>query len=185
MAVWSEVNLSEIELTRCDAEFYRPEYLAARKKAGDRRLKSYGVSVLHPAEFVRQYQDSGLFILLAQNNRNNAYDWSVRRFASEKLAGVLCRNRLKYGDVTITRSGANFGQSSVMGVELETHDVFACADLLVLRPMGVDGYLVSTFFNTSIGRLLLDRGAYGAAQPHLAPNYIREIPLPESYWIIK
>lgn len=118
MAVWSEVNLSEIELTRCDAEFYRPEYLAAREKAGDRRLKSFGVSVLHPAEFVRKYEDSGLFILLAQNNRNNSYDWSEKRYASEKLAGVLCRNRLEYGDVTITRTGANYGQSSVIGSEL-------------------------------------------------------------------
>jgi type I restriction enzyme M protein len=180
MAVWSEVNLSAIELTRCDAEFYRPEYLAARKKAGDRRLKSYGVSVLHPAEFVRKYEDSGLFVLLAQNNRNNSYDWSVKRYASEKLADVLCRNRLEYGDVTITRSGANYGQSSIIGNELEEQDVFACADLLVLRPRGVEGHLVSTFFNTTVGRLLLDRGAYGAAQPHLAPNYIREIPFPES-----
>lgn len=179
MAVWSEVNLSAIELTRCDAEFYRPEYLEARKKAGDRRLKSYGVSVLHPAEFVRKYEDSGLFVLLAQNNRNNSYDWSVKRYASEKLADVLCRNRLEYGDVTITRSGANYGQSSVIGSELEEQDIFACADLLVLRPRGVDGHLVSTFFNTTVGRLLLDRGAYGAAQPHLAPNYIKEIPLPE------
>ena len=68
----------------------------------------------------------------------------------------------------------------MIGSELEEQDIFACADLFVLRPRGVDGHLVSTFFNTSVGRLLLDRGAYGAAQPHLAPNYIREIPLPES-----
>ncbi len=178
MAVWSKVNLSEIELTRYDAEFYRPEYLAAIKKIGGRKLKSYGVSVLHPAEFVRRYEDSGLLILLAQNNRNNSYDWSTKRFASKNLASVILRNRLQYGDVTITRSGANFGQCSVIGREIDERDIFACADLLVLRAAGIDGNLVSTFFNSRIGRLLLDRGAYGGAQPHIAPTYIKEIPFP-------
>lgn len=179
MAVWSKIYLSEIELTRIDAEFYRPEYLEARQKAGSKKLKSYGVSISHPAEFIRKYEDSGLFILLAQNNRNNCYDWSTKRYASMSHTKALKRNRLEYGDVTITRSGANFGQTSVIGMELENHDVYACADLLILRSNEIKGHLVSTFFNTSVGRLLLDRGSYGAAQPHIAPNYVKEIPLPE------
>ena len=180
MAVWSEINLSELELSRCDAEFYRPEYLAANQVAGTKRLKSFGVSVMHPAEFVRKYEDTGLLILLAQNNRNNYYDWGVKRYASKKLLAVISRNQLQYGDVTITRTGANFGQASVISEDLNEKGTFACADLLVVRPKGVDGHLLSTYLNTAIGRQLLDRGAYGAAQPHLAPKYIYEIPFPEA-----
>ena len=77
MAVWREVALSDVELTRIDAEFYRPEYVAAKKAAGYRKLKSYGIVVLHPAEFTRRYSDAVHFILLAQNNRDNHYDWST------------------------------------------------------------------------------------------------------------
>lgn len=179
MAVWSHVNLSALELTRFDAEFYRPEYLAAQARVGDKKLKSYGVTVLHPAEFLREYGDSGLFILLAQNNRDNFYDWSTARYASTNLSDLLTRNRLEFGDVTITRSGANFGQTSVIGFELEENVIYACADLLVLRSNSIDGYVISTYLNTKVGRLLLDRGAYGAAQPHLAPTYIKEISFPE------
>ena len=179
MAVWSQVTLSEVELTRLDAEFYKPEYLIAKQAAGQRKLKSYGVIVLHPAEFSRRYSDGGDLILLAQNNRENYYDWSVQQRVHPNLSRTITRNRLEFGDVTITRTGANFGQTSVIGIELEAEPVYACADLLILRSQPVDGHLIATYLNTRVGRLLLDRGAYGAAQPHIAPNYIREIPFPE------
>ena len=179
MAVWSEVNLSELELTRFDAEYYKPEYLIAKSMVGERKLKTYGILVLHPAEFLRRYTETGLFILLAQNNRGNYYDWSVKHYAPKNLESTVLRNCLIFGDVTITRSGANFGQTSVIGIELENQNIYACADLLVLRSPSIDGHLISTYLNTYIGKLLLDRGAYGAAQPHIAPTYIKEIPFPE------
>ncbi len=179
MAVWSEINLSAIELTRIDAEFYKPEFLAAKEAGGNSKFKTYKVSVMHPAEFTRRYAEDGLLVLLAQNNRDNSYDWSSKHFASNDLRGTISRNRLEFGDVTITRSGANFGQTSVIGIELDEQEIYACADLLVLRSPLIDGYLVSTYLNSSIGKRLLNRGAYGGAQPHIAPTYIREIPFPE------
>lgn len=179
MAVWSEVALSSVELTRIDAEFYRPEYLEAKKAAGERKLKTYGAVVLHPAEFTRRYSDVGYFVLLAQNNRDNCYDWSGKHRVSPSLLASISRNCLEFGDVTITRSGANYGQTSVIGIELKDEPIFACADLLVLRSQSVDGHLISTYLNSSVGKSLLNRGAYGAAQPHIAPSYIREIPFPE------
>lgn len=178
MAVWSEVTLSGIELTRIDAEFYKPEYLVARKTAGERKLKSYGTIVLHPAEFTRRYSDVGHFVLLAQNNRDNYYDWSVKQRLAHSFLNAITRNRLEFGDVTITRTGANYGQTSVIGSELEPEPVYACADLLILRSSSVDGHLVSTYLNSTLGKLLINRGAYGAAQPHIAPKYVKEIPFP-------
>src|SRR5437588_9211936 len=50
-----------------------------------------------------------------------------------------------------------------------------CVDFASSRDAG--GYL-STYFNTRIGRALLARGAYGAAQPHIAPNYLNELRVP-------
>lgn len=179
MGVWSEVNLSKIELTRWDAEFYRPKYLKIKNKLRGKRLKSYGVSVMHPAEFTRNYEESGLILLLAQNNRTNFYDWNEIRYVSENLKCIINRNELKSGDVTVTRTGANYGQTSVISNELNDQEVYACADLLIIRSQEIDGHLISTYLNTDIGRDLLDRGAYGAAQPHLAPSYLKEIPFPE------
>ena len=179
MAVWSIVKLSELELTRIDAEFYKPEYLTAKKIVGNRKFKSYGVSVLHPAEFTRRYTDNGLFLLLAKNNRDNYYDWGNKNFIDNKLKAYISRNKLEFGDVTITRSGANYGQTSVISSEIDSSDIYACAELLVLRSTSISGHLVSTYLNSKIGKALIERGAYGSAQPHIAPNYIKEIPFPE------
>ena len=37
---------------------------------------------------------------------------------------------------------------------------------------------MSTYFNTEIGRALLTRGAYGMAQPHIAPSYLYTMRVP-------
>lgn len=76
----------------------------------------------------------------------------------------------------MTRSGANFGDTAVYKGEPEV--IYACADVLIIRPHKILGGYVSTFFNTSIGRALLTRGAYGAAQPHIAPNYLNKFCIP-------
>lgn len=175
----SIIKSSEIELRRIDPEFYQPHFLKVRKRAGERKLKHYGVAVIHPAEFTRTYSRKGLRILLAQNNRANHYDWSTERYVVESKRSSIERNKLYYGDVTLTRSGANYGQASCILNEVEEDEIFACADLLIVRSSDISAALLSTYFNSSTGRFLLDRGAYGAGQPHIAPSYVREIPFPE------
>ena len=177
MAVRSEVSLTSVKETfRFDAEFYQPEYLrfAAASAGGD--LLSKCVDISHPTEITRVYEDSGIQILLAQNVRPNRLDFSNSVFMSSEFEPVLRRNLLKPGDVLMTRSGANFGETAVY--RGEPSPIYACADVLILRPNGIAGGYISTYFNTIIGRALLTRGAYGAAQPHIAPNYLYRLRLP-------
>ncbi|MGZ8942822.1 MAG: hypothetical protein ACXW00_08660 [Methylobacter sp.] len=94
---------------------------------------------------------------------------------SSSIKETIAVNELKKGDVVLTRSGANFGQCAPV---ITNKQLFACADLLVLRKGDLPGSYISTFLNTWQGRLLLDRGAYGMAQPHIAPTYVRTIPVP-------
>ncbi|MEI6606251.1 MAG: DUF6577 family protein [Verrucomicrobiota bacterium] len=77
--------------------------------------------------------------------------------------------------MVITRTGANFGQCAPI---LTDEIIYACADLLIVRKGSVSGAYIATFLNTAQGRLLLDRGSYGMAQPHIAPTYILTIPVP-------
>lgn len=179
MAVWSEVKNSDIEHKRIDSEFYQPTFLDARNKVGNKKLSSYGAVVQHPAEVKRVYSDSGLHIVLAQNNRDNFYNWAEQRHMPVKMMQALERNKLEMSDVTVTRSGANYGQTSVITIEPETSSLYACADLLVIKPGKISGCLLSTYLNTTYGKRLMLRGVYGAGQPHVAPNYVREIPFPE------
>jgi len=90
-------------------------------------------------------------------------------------AQFVKRNKLEVGDVVLTRTGANFGQCAPV---LFDDELFACADLLIIRKGAISAGYLSTFLNTWQGRLLLDRGAYGAAQPHIAPTYLKNLPIP-------
>jgi len=178
MAVWSTVAKSATSSTfRLDAEFYQPEYLQFEKamKAGD-PMAHVVQCIMHPVEITRVYVDEGIRILLAQNIRPNRLEMAYAVYMPHAVQPILAKNRLNPGDVVMTRSGANFGDTATFFGESE--DVYACADCLVIRPSSISGGYLSTFLNTRIGRALLDRGSYGAAQPHIAPSYLRELRIP-------
>jgi hypothetical protein len=172
------VCLSELEGNwRVDAKYYQPHYLRYQALfAKHPRLEALSSAILHPVEVKRDYVDSGIQILLAQNIRQNYLDFSLSVYMQEDLVEVLAKNLLQPGDVVITRSGVNYGDSATyLG---EPAPLYASADCLVIHPEGMDGAYLSTFFNTHYGRELLKRGGYGAAQPHIAPTYVGELRIP-------
>ena len=178
MAVWSTVKTSSLSTTfRLDSEFYQPKYLQFEKStAGGVRLADLVKQIMHPVEIIRIYANEGIRILLAQNIRPNRLEMEYAAYMSRSVQSVLARNQLRTGDVVMTRSGANFGDTATFFGASE--GVFACADCLVIRPKGITGAYLSTYFNSRIGRGLLNRGAYGAGQPHIAPAYLRELRIP-------
>lgn len=178
MAVWSVVKKSETSSTfRLDAEFYQPDYLAFEKAtAGGDLLADAVHKIMHPVEITRIYVDEGIRILLAQNIRPNRLELAYAVYMPEAVRPVLAKNRLKAGDVVMTRSGANYGDAATFLGAAE--DVYACADCLVIRPNTISGAYLATYFNSRAGRALLDRGAYGAGQPHIAPTYLRKLRIP-------
>lgn len=180
MGNWNITNRTKLEFQRIEAEFYQKKYIDARAISGDKSLKLYGVKVLHPAEVKRIYDENGsLQIVLAQNVRDNVMDWSTKRYMNISKLPLINRNKLEKGDVLVTRSGANYGQTSVITIEPIDNDLFACADVLILKSGDIGGPLLSTYLNTQVGKLLMVRGVYGAGQPHVAPHYISSIQFPE------
>lgn len=178
MAVWSTVAKSATSTTfRLDAEYYRPEYLQFEKAmaSGD-PMSNVAQRIMHPVEITRVYVDEGIRILLAQNIRPNRLEMAYAVYMPKGVQPVLAKNRLRPGDVVMTRSGANFGDTAPFFGESE--DVYACADCLVIRPSNISAGYLATFLNTRIGRALLDRGSYGGGQPHIAPTYLHELHIP-------
>ncbi len=179
MAVWSEVQLSDFGgAMRLDAEYYQPSYLEFEllTSGSADHLENLVEDIIHPVEIKREYVDYGIQILLAQNIRKNYLLFDTTVYMPESMRSVLAKNRLHFCDVVITRSGVNFGDTACyLG---EPPEIFACADCLIIRPREIPCGYLATFFNTSIGRGLLRRGAYGAAQPHVAPSYLHELRIP-------
>lgn len=177
-----ELKLSEMlhdnEGFRWDSEFFKKEYLAALRtveKPNSQCLRDAAGRIIHPIEIVREYCEEGIQIVLAQNVRDNLFDFTNKAFMAASKEAELSENLVVFDDVVMTRSGANFGQTACYKSRSR---VFACADVLVIKRKQIPGGYLSTFFNTCYGRLLLDRGSYGMAQPHIAPPYLRGLPIP-------
>jgi len=86
------------------------------------------------------------------------------------------KNKLEKGDVVMTRSGVNYGDAA--SYDGSPTPIYISADCLLIRSKTIPGSYLSTYFNTDIGRGLVRRGVYGAAQPHIAPEYLRSLRIP-------
>ncbi len=178
----AELTLSEVledNLSfRCDSEYFKKNYLETierLKQLNAETLGSLTPNIIHPTEILRIYEESGIQIMLAQNVRDNRFDFSNSAFMNALKRYELANNKIDYDDVVLTRSGANFGQTACFKYN---HEMFACADVLVLKKGFLASGYLSTYLNTKYGRGLLDRGSYGMAQPHIAPPYLKTLFIP-------
>jgi len=181
MAVFSIIKLSELEgAKRMDAEYYKPEYLEVKQKLYQTRFvyfKSLVKEIIHPKEIRREYEDEkrDYLFLLAQNVRPLMLDLSEKKYISEEKAKLMPKNLLEKGDILFVRSG-NVGDLTIYTGEPDK--VIASADLLVGKTTFKYPSYVAIFFNTFWGQKILLRGIYSGLQPHIAPTYIKQIPIP-------
>lgn len=179
----SVVRLSAIdefnESLRLDAEFFGkfPLHVVSRVKASSHSSVSKIVrKIQHPIEVTREYEDEGLLTIMAGNVRDNFVSLDDQRFMPEAVRSIVAKNRLKFGDVLMTRTGANFGNTAPWKHgELEA---FACADVLVFREPSIPSGYLSSYLSSKAGQALIIRGGYGMAQPHIAPSYLQNMIVP-------
>ena len=112
---------------------------------------------------------------MAKHVRPNRTELVDPRFMPEEARTVVARNKLNKGDVLVTRTGANFGQTAAW---MHSYEAFACADVLVIRSPSIPSGYLSSFLESSIGKALVRRAGYGAAQPHIAPRYLANVLVP-------
>ena len=181
MAVMSVVKLSELEgAKRIDAEYYQPEYLENKNKllkANIIYFKNLVKEIIHPKEIKREYEkgEKDYLFLLAQNVRSLFLDLSEKKYVSKEKSRLMLRNILTKGDIIFVRSG-NVGDVTIYTGKPEK--VISSADLLIAKPKFEHPYYIGVFLNTILGQKILLRGIYSGLQPHIAPTYLNEIPIP-------
>ncbi|MBI4647901.1 MAG: hypothetical protein HY738_15250, partial [Bacteroidia bacterium] len=116
----SIINLSELYIRndrfRYDAEFTKKEYLLIENKLEllkHMRLIDTDSKIIHPTEIKRNYIDNGEWFFRAQNLRPLKIEDSNNVYISKEDSITLEKNKIKNGDVLITRSGANYGQTAI------------------------------------------------------------------------
>ncbi len=183
MAIMNVIKLSELEgARRIDAEYYNPEYSIIKEKIFKKNFvyfKNLVKDIIHPTEIKREYEENeenkDYLFLLAQNIKPLILDLSEKKFISKEKVKLILKNIINKGDILFVRSG-NVGDIFIYTGEPKK--VIASADLLVAKVKFDYPYYICVFLNTTLGQKILLRGIYSGLQPHIAPNYIKTIPIP-------
>lgn len=177
----SIVNYSEVKQNtsfRIDAEHFKKEYLLLQeriKKHNYQRLGDFETSIYHPKEIKRSYVEKGTLFFRTQNVRPLKINLANQVFISQQDAAILAQNAISRGDILITRTGANFGDTAIF---LENIEAIASSHVFIVRSKKLNHYFLTIFLNTVYGRKLIDKGMYGSVQPEIAPYYLLKIPIP-------
>ena len=177
--VGAVVSMGEMaEAERWDSESYQPELRRSEQAIGAATRLGGAARITHPAEIPRVYTDdeSGVPFLLAANIRPILPNFgSLQRIPTE-VARKLPTNRLQYEDVPVMRTGANHGVACVYLEKSEAY--YTSGEGLIVRPdPGVDGAYLGAFLGSRHGHQLCLKAAYGSGQPHIAPPYLRKLPV--------
>ena len=164
---------------RLDAEFFHPDYLKIQhqlEEISSHRLRDFQVKIKHPKEIKRNYVDNGVLLLRGQNVRPLSIDLTSNPvYISEEDAERLKENTIRYKNILIMRSGANVGQCAIY---LENNNALSMSDTLIIQSGNLNPFFLTIFLNTKYGKALIERGKYGSAQPHIAPPFLYQIPMP-------
>lgn len=179
----SEIRKSALLLDnvylRFDSEFHRKEYyraITATRRNGAEQFGDSQPLIIHPVEIKRDYVEEGTWFFRAQNLRAMQIDESDKVFVSSDDAKSLIRNQIDNGDVVITRSGANRGDCAFFDSPVPA---IASSHTFIVRSTKWNHAFLVAFLNSKYGKLQIDKGVYGAAQPEIAPYYLKSIWIPK------
>ena len=153
------------------------EAIDSLKRFGALQFKDDLPEIIHPQEIKREYVgEGGVWFLRAQNVRPLRIDPTNQVLISHSDAATLTRNEIEPDDVLITRTGANRGECAIYDRD---ERAIASSHTFIVRPKTIDPQFLTVFLNSHFGKSQIDKGVYGAAQPEVAPYYLRNIWLPE------
>ena len=179
-----ELRLSEVkkdnEKFRIDSEYFKKEYFEIEniiKKHKFIKLRDTNCEIIHPAEIKRNFvsQKDGVLFFRTQNLRALKIDLSNQVFISKEDAKKLSKNEIKYSDILMTRTGANFGDCFIYHLNEKT---ISSSHVFIIRNYYFNQSFLAIFFNTKFGKTLINKGMYGGLQPEIAPYYLKNIPIP-------
>ncbi|HAS3567707.1 TPA: hypothetical protein I6203_002450 [Vibrio cholerae] len=177
--LWSEFVLNN-DYIRLDSEFQnreRKDVIETLKNIGAVQFGEGKPVIIHPHEISRSYvEDSGVWFFRAQNNRPMMIEASNKVFISQDDANSLTKNHLRKNDVVVTRTGANAGDCALFD---NMEQAVASSHTFIIRSKEWRHSYLTAFFNSRFGRVQIITSRYGAAQPEVAPYYLRNIWIPK------
>ena len=181
MAVWTELNLTQLADLRLDADYYQPRYLKLDNeldkldpvKTGD---IAYVTDGIHGSPDV--VEEGGIRYLSAKCVKDNYFVLDDSLQISKAQDAKNPRTRPKVEDILLTTVGT-IGNAAVVTPEVLPANTDRHLGLIRLRSGGdFDPYFVSTFLNSEYGRFQTLRESTGNVQLNLFIYKIKSLKVP-------
>jgi type I restriction enzyme M protein len=184
-----EINfnvLNENEFFRYDAEYFNKQALNVTLKIRKNDFISieeeYEVTKLAGFEFTKFFtaenikSDDFYIALTSKNIQNERLDLTDYITIDRKVANVfLNRSRIDKEDIVLSYTGI-YRRSLVFQEEFYQLGPNICK--LHKKGLKISPYFLSTFFNSKVGQIILDREKTLSAQPTVAMSRLRKIQVP-------
>ena len=183
-----ELKLSELQnenwTFRFDSEYFKKIYLKNLEC-----LKNYSNGYLKLSNEIvhmsggatplgANYQESGVPFLRVQNIMQNYFSLTDIVFLSKEQDEEIKRSRLKERDVLLTITGVSYGKSTVVSQKLKGANINQHSVKITLSE-NINPYFLSTFLNSSFGKLQSDKNVIGVTRPALDYQVIRDFTIPK------
>lgn len=175
MAVWQLIKSQNLSYgLRLDPEFYRPEYTKFRselEKIGTKTITELKDDIHYGLQAEPDYLQKGINYIRALNLRDIGIEGEILKIAESQIPSP--DYLAKEGDILITRSGANCGDTGVIenGFIGATYGSY----IIRIRLQKVNPFFVYAFLQTKYGRFQTMQIRTGLAQPNLSIPYIENL----------
>lgn len=175
MAVWQPIKSQNLSYgLRLDPEFYRPEYTKSRgklKRIGTKTITELKEDIRYGLQAEPNYLQEGINYIRALNLCDTGIEGEILKIAESQIPSP--DYLAKEGDILITRSGANCGDTGVIenGFIGATYGSY----IIRIRLQKVNPFFVYAFLRTKYGRFQTMQIRTGLAQPNLSIPYIESL----------
>ena len=175
MAVWQPIKSQNLSYgLRLDPEFYRPEYTKSRRELesiGTKTITELKEDIRYGLQAEPDYLQNGTNYIRALNLRDVGIEGEILKIAESQIPSQ--DYLAKAGDILITRSGANCGDTGVIenGFIGATYGSY----IIRIRLQKINPFFAYAFLQTKYGRFQTMQIRTGLAQPNLSIPYIENL----------
>ncbi|MCO1333154.1 restriction endonuclease subunit S [Microbulbifer sp. OS29] len=161
------------------AQTYRPEITEAKRKIRSlpwANLQGVCSKPIRQGKSPKYLENTGLVCVKPKNTNDMLVSLEDTDFIDPLTVDQINNQKLKYGDIVITRSGSGtIGRASIYSGQ---HDVYTNDHLFIVQCKTADSHYVCSFLNSYWGARLLEAGISGSTgQLNLSNEHIKNIPL--------
>lgn len=181
MAVWNEVQYSNINLDRFDAEYFRKDFeenLSFLQKTGSCRRLGTLFSYIKRGSQPKYNENGTIRVLRSVNVGFMNFNKTRQEYVTQQFLNTNARGGVEKNDILVTSTGVGtLGRTSIWHFD---KPAYCDGHITILRNGVVDPFMVTAFLNSKYGLKQFDQNYRGSSgQIEIYPFDISKFLIPE------